>query len=72
MRTPILNPTPLKDWKWLFLRAVTFVSLVYFIRLLCPALVQSGRARGIITETKRLFVRAHRNSPCQKNHFIPK
>ena len=39
-----------------------FGLFYYFVN----ALVQLGRARGMIKETKRLFVRAHKNSPCQK------
>ena len=43
----------------------TFVPLVYFIA--CHALVEAGKCKGIIKETKRLlvFVRARTNSHCQ-------
>ena len=42
-----------------------FGLFYYFVN----ALVQLGRARGIIKETESLFVPAHRNSPCQKNYL---
>ena len=39
---------------------------LWFILLLCHALVEPVEREGIIKETKRLFVRARTNSHCLK------
>ena len=49
--------------KWLYLRAVTFVSLVYYFVTL-SALIELGERKGTIKGTKRFFVRARTDSHC--------
>ena len=51
--------------KWLFLRARN-ICLLGLLKLLLHAFVEPNEREGIITKTKRLFVRARTNRLCLK------